>query len=161
MIWQDLARRALPREPVALISVLATEGSAPRGPGARGTDLGDQREILGIKPLHPPPLAFRQHQMGAGAAIQPGQRPDAMPRQVGRRLAGQAREISAGRTPLALLPMAGGAGGDALLQGIGNRESVGGATGGAVPEGGRKQHGDTERLGVTQAEVRDDPTIVR
>ncbi|NKJ01015.1 xanthine dehydrogenase accessory protein XdhC [Novosphingobium sp. SG707] len=35
MIWQDLARQALPREPVALISVLATEGSAPRGPGAR------------------------------------------------------------------------------------------------------------------------------
>lgn len=35
MIWQDLTRQALPREPVALISVLATEGSAPRGPGAR------------------------------------------------------------------------------------------------------------------------------
>lgn len=35
MIWQELARQALPREAVALITVLATEGSAPRGAGAR------------------------------------------------------------------------------------------------------------------------------
>jgi len=35
MSWQQAARAALGREPVALISVLAAEGSAPRGPGAR------------------------------------------------------------------------------------------------------------------------------
>ncbi|RVU07748.1 xanthine dehydrogenase accessory protein XdhC [Novosphingobium umbonatum] len=33
--WRDLARAALGREPVALVSVLASEGSAPRGAGAR------------------------------------------------------------------------------------------------------------------------------
>jgi xanthine dehydrogenase accessory factor len=33
--WRDLARNALGREPVALVSVLASEGSAPRGAGAR------------------------------------------------------------------------------------------------------------------------------
>ena len=33
--WRELARAALGREPVALVSILATEGSAPRGPGAR------------------------------------------------------------------------------------------------------------------------------
>lgn len=33
--WRDEARVALARGPVALVSVLATEGSAPRGPGAR------------------------------------------------------------------------------------------------------------------------------
>jgi xanthine dehydrogenase accessory factor len=33
--WQDLARTSLGREPVALVSVLASEGSAPRGAGAR------------------------------------------------------------------------------------------------------------------------------
>lgn len=33
--WRSAARAALGREPVALITVLATEGSAPRGPGAR------------------------------------------------------------------------------------------------------------------------------
>ncbi|WDF73124.1 xanthine dehydrogenase accessory protein XdhC [Novosphingobium sp. KACC 22771] len=35
MMWQELARAALGCEPVALVTVLATEGSAPRGPGAR------------------------------------------------------------------------------------------------------------------------------
>lgn len=35
MGWQDFALQALGREPVALVSILATEGSAPRGPGAR------------------------------------------------------------------------------------------------------------------------------
>jgi len=35
MSWKQAARAALGREPVALVSVLATEGSAPRGPGAR------------------------------------------------------------------------------------------------------------------------------
>ena len=34
-LWQDFAREALGCEPVALVSVLATEGSAPRGAGAR------------------------------------------------------------------------------------------------------------------------------
>ena len=33
--WADYARGALASEPVALVTVLATEGSAPRGPGAR------------------------------------------------------------------------------------------------------------------------------
>lgn len=33
--WQNFARNAIVREPVALVSVLATEGSAPRGAGAR------------------------------------------------------------------------------------------------------------------------------
>jgi xanthine dehydrogenase accessory factor len=35
MGWQDFAREALGREPVALVSILATEGSAPRGAGTR------------------------------------------------------------------------------------------------------------------------------
>ena len=33
--WADAARAALAREPTALVTILATEGSAPRGPGAR------------------------------------------------------------------------------------------------------------------------------
>jgi xanthine dehydrogenase accessory factor len=33
--WIDQVRRIAPREAVAMISVLATEGSAPRGPGTR------------------------------------------------------------------------------------------------------------------------------
>jgi len=33
--WADRARAALAREPTALVTILATEGSAPRGPGAR------------------------------------------------------------------------------------------------------------------------------
>jgi xanthine dehydrogenase accessory factor len=33
--WADRARAALERGPVALVTVLGTEGSAPRGPGAR------------------------------------------------------------------------------------------------------------------------------
>ena len=35
MSWKQAARAALGQEPVALVSVLAAEGSAPRGPGAR------------------------------------------------------------------------------------------------------------------------------
>ncbi|MBX3566043.1 MAG: xanthine dehydrogenase accessory protein XdhC [Sphingomonas sp.] len=35
MSWAGFARAALAAEPVALVTVLATEGSAPRGPGAR------------------------------------------------------------------------------------------------------------------------------
>lgn len=33
--WRERARLALERGPVAMVTVLATEGSAPRGPGAR------------------------------------------------------------------------------------------------------------------------------
>ncbi|MEO7690136.1 MAG: xanthine dehydrogenase accessory protein XdhC [Sphingomonas sp.] len=33
--WADMARAALAREPTALVTILATEGSAPRGAGAR------------------------------------------------------------------------------------------------------------------------------
>ena len=33
--WADTARAALVREPTALVTILATEGSAPRGAGAR------------------------------------------------------------------------------------------------------------------------------
>ena len=33
--WADTARAALAREPTALVTILATEGSAPRGAGAR------------------------------------------------------------------------------------------------------------------------------
>jgi len=33
--WADMARAVLAREPTALVTILATEGSAPRGPGAR------------------------------------------------------------------------------------------------------------------------------
>jgi xanthine dehydrogenase accessory factor len=33
--WTDQAREALSRGPAALVTILATEGSAPRGPGAR------------------------------------------------------------------------------------------------------------------------------
>src|SRR4051794_13001034 len=33
--WADAARAALAREPAALVTILATEGSAPRGPGVR------------------------------------------------------------------------------------------------------------------------------
>lgn len=35
MEWLDTMRRIAPREPLAMVSVLATEGSAPRGPGTR------------------------------------------------------------------------------------------------------------------------------
>ncbi|HYJ81528.1 MAG TPA: XdhC family protein, partial [Allosphingosinicella sp.] len=33
--WTRQAREALDRGPAALVTILATEGSAPRGPGAR------------------------------------------------------------------------------------------------------------------------------
>ena len=33
--WTSHAREALQRGPAALVTILATEGSAPRGPGAR------------------------------------------------------------------------------------------------------------------------------
>lgn len=46
--WADYARAALAEEPVALVTVLATEGSAPRGPGARmAVTAGGQRGTIG------------------------------------------------------------------------------------------------------------------
>lgn len=46
--WAAQARAALGREPVALVTVLATEGSAPRGPGARMVvTVADQRGSIG------------------------------------------------------------------------------------------------------------------
>lgn len=41
--WVAQARAALGHEPVALVTVLATEGSAPRGPGARMVVTGDDQ----------------------------------------------------------------------------------------------------------------------
>lgn len=46
--WADYARVALAGEPVALVTVLATEGSAPRGPGARmAVTAGGQQGTIG------------------------------------------------------------------------------------------------------------------
>ncbi|MDB5678587.1 MAG: Xanthine dehydrogenase accessory protein XdhC [Sphingomonas bacterium] len=42
--WAAQARAALGREPTALVTVLATEGSAPRGPGARMVVTGDNQQ---------------------------------------------------------------------------------------------------------------------
>jgi len=57
--WTGQAREALRRGPAALVTILATEGSAPRGPGARMvvTETGLQGTIGGGKLEH---LAIQQ-----------------------------------------------------------------------------------------------------